>query len=153
VREWLVTEKLSVSELQGIVESAAQLTFEIYGDPRKGPIRANDYYVPPPDYTEELINLLRRTIDLYNVLPLILPTFDAFIIEGALLNRKPMTDALMRGTTVVQADGAKRWLKSFALFLISRQPSLQAWSGWSHLSFSETKIETVVKKADRLFEA
>lgn len=130
VREWLITEKLTVQELQTIVESTAQLTYEIYGDPNKGPIKQQDYYVPPPDYTEELIGLLRRHIGLYDVIPQLLPAFDALIIEESLLGRKLMSKALLRGASLPQVEEAKRWLRSVRIFISSRQPSLQDWRGW-----------------------
>jgi hypothetical protein len=150
VRDWLVSEKLSVSELQGIVESAAQLTFEIYGDPTKGPIRQSDYYVPPPDYTEELINLLRRTIELYDSLPFVIPAYDALIMEGSLLGRKDLANALMRGATCAQVERLKGWLMSFRLFLSSRQPSLGAWKGWHLISSGATTTE--INMSQKLFD-
>lgn len=136
VREWLVTEKLSVQELQTIVESAAQLTYDIYGDPNKGPIRKQDYYVPPPDYTDELIGLLRRHVELYDVIPQLLPAFDALVIEESVLGRKLMSKALLRGVSDPKIEEAKRWLRSIKLFLSSRQSSLQDWKGWQAVLLS-----------------
>jgi hypothetical protein len=130
VREWLITEKLTVKELQTIVESTAQLTYDIYGDPNKGPIRQQDYYVPPPDYTDELIGLLRRHVELYDVIPHLLPAFDALIVEESLLGRKLMSKALLRQASASQIEEAKRWLRSIRIFISSRQPALHDWRGW-----------------------
>lgn len=130
IREWLVTEKLTVQELQTIVESTAQLTYDIYGDPNKGPIKQQDYYVPPPDYTDELIGLLRRHIELYDAIPMLLPGYDALVIEESLLGRKLMAKSLLRGATASQIEEIRRWLRSVKLFLTARQGTLQNWKGW-----------------------
>jgi hypothetical protein len=131
VSEWLITETLSVQEYQTIVESAAQLIFEIYGDPHKGPMSREDYYIPPPEYAEELVSLLRRTLDLYDTLHLILPAYDAFVLEASLLGRESVSNALLRGATSDHRNKAKVWLRSLRLFLAARQPSLKQWSGWT----------------------
>jgi hypothetical protein len=86
--------------------------------------------VPPPDYTEELIGLLRRHVEMYDVIPALLPAYDAFVFEESLLGRKLLAKALLRGFNEEQIEAARVWLRSIKVFLSSRQSSLQEWRGW-----------------------
>lgn len=133
VKEQLITEKLPISEYHSLIESTAQLIFEVYGDPSKGPLKKNDYYVPPPEYAEELTDLLGRSVELHESLPAVMPAFDALIIEDALRARKPVSDSLLRGIPSSQIDTIKQWMRSVRLFLVERQKSLSDWTGWKSI--------------------
>jgi hypothetical protein len=131
VEEKLVTENISASDLHNIVESAVQLTFQIYGDPSKGPLRTADYRVTAPDYAEELSGLILRLAKLYGSLSAVLPVFDSLVMESAVLKRKDLAEALLRNLQPSQIRDAIRWLRSLRLFVSTIQPSLKDWDGWS----------------------
>ena len=130
VGEWLITEKLPVIEYQTIVESAAQLAFDLYGDPNKGPLRKEDYFIPPPEYSEELVSLIDRTVRLYDILPIALPAFDALVLEDAIMQRTRLVQALLAGATRDSQRAIGAWLRSVMVFLSAREPSLGGWRGW-----------------------
>ncbi len=134
VKESLVTEKLSPSEYHSLIESTAQFIFDLYGDASKGPLREEDYYVPPPDYTEELINILQRTIDLQHALPYAVIVFDALVLEGTLRNRKIVMDAIIRLVPKENISIIINWLRSLKLLLSKNEKALEAWIGWRALN-------------------
>jgi len=136
IKKSIITEKLSLTEYYSLIESTAQLIFELYGDSAKGPLRKEDYYVPPPDYTEELTGLLRKTVNLHHALPHAIAGFDAFIIENAVRKRQNVADAILRPMSKKQAENLKVWLRSIKLFLSSYEDSLSNWNGWESLAES-----------------
>jgi hypothetical protein len=101
-REWLITEQLSVFDYHALVESTTQLIFDVYGDPSKGPLRREDYYVLPPEYLD----------------------------EDALRGRKSITEAILRGIPPEQIETVKQWMRSVRLFLTEREATLGDWKGW-----------------------
>jgi hypothetical protein len=129
--EWFVTEKLPVYDYQQIVESTAQLTFQIYGDQSKGPLRKDLYSVPPPEYTPELIDLIIRTVHLRDDLPWALTSFDALLFEDAILNRVAVARAMLSKASKDNVLNMKRWLRSVKLFLANVEPRMNDWRGWS----------------------
>ena len=136
IKKSIITERLSLTEYYNLIESTAQLIFELYGDSSKGPLRKEDYYVPPPDYTEELTGLLRKTVNLHHSLPHAIAVFDALIIEKAVRKRQIVADAILRPVSKKQIENLKVWLRSIKLFLASCEPSLTSWNGWESLNES-----------------
>jgi len=134
IKKSIITEKLSLNEYYNLIESTAQLIFELYGDSSKGPLRKEDYYVPPPDYTEELTGLLRKTVNLHHALPNAIATFDALLIENAVRKRQNVADAILRPVPKKQIENLKVWLRSIKLFLSSYENTLSNWSGWESLT-------------------
>ena len=130
IKEALVTEKLPPPEYHTLIESAAQMIFDVYGDPAKGPLRREDYYVPPPDYTEELLGLLKRTIALHHTLSAAIVGFDAVIIEHGIRNRQGVGDAILGLFSKKQRAELQHWLISVKLFLCQRVDTLTDWVGW-----------------------
>lgn len=134
--EWLTTEILSLNEYHNMIRSAAELTYSLYGDPNKGPLNEADFYVPPPDYSEELINLVHRSLELHEALAFAMPGYDALVIEEAIRARKKMAESILRGASVNELESIKRWLRSVRLFLVERDSALTDWRGWGSITHS-----------------
>lgn len=134
IKKSIITEKLSLTEYYNLIESTAQLIFELYGDHSKGPLRKEDYYVPPPEYTEELTSLLRKTVNLHHSLPYAISGFDALVIENSIRKRQNISDAILRTVPKKQVESLKVWLRSIKLFLSSCEGSLSNWNGWEGLN-------------------
>ena len=133
VRDSLISENIEPSEYQKIIESTAKFIFELYGDLSKGPIRKEDYYIPPPDYTEELISLLSRTINLGHALPWILLGFDGLVLEKNIRNRSDVASSIIKLIDNRHMNDIKSWFRSVKLFLENRNNTLKNWKGWNGL--------------------
>ncbi|HDK25825.1 MAG TPA: hypothetical protein ENG48_01880 [Candidatus Atribacteria bacterium] len=133
VRDSLISENIEPLEYQKIIESTAQFIYELYGDSSKGPLRKEDYYIPPPDYTEELISLLQRTIDLGYALPWILLGFDGLVFEKNVRNRDEVASYILTLIDSRYMADIKSWFRSIKLFLENRNNTLKKWRGWKDL--------------------
>ncbi len=134
IGRWLVTEAVPVEEYRTIVESTAQLIFDTYGDPSRGPLRPQDYEVSPPDYVQELARIIQNTATASTALPAILPTFDAELIERGLAGRPQMAERMLKRCPAEQVEAAKVWLRGLRLFLVGRKDSLGGWRGWAPIA-------------------
>lgn len=130
VAELLITESLPVADFQRIVSSTAELIFETHGDPNKGPLRAEDYLVPPPDYVEELCELLLRTTRATEALRALLPMFDGLLIEAGMRKRDTLAKAILSRFGDKELEEAMAWYRGFRLFVLARNHELEDWKGW-----------------------
>lgn len=130
VAELLITESLPVADFQRIVSSTAQLIYTTYGDPNRGPLRAEDHIVPPPDYVEELCELLLRTARATGALRALLPVFDGLLVEAGMRKRDDLAKAILRRYGDDELEEATAWYRGFRLFVLARNRALEDWSGW-----------------------
>jgi len=133
VAELLITESLPVVDFQQIVSSTAELIFETYGDPNKGPLRAEDYLVPPPGYAEELCELLSRTTRATDALRALLFVFDGLLIEGGMRGRDKLAKANLVRFHDRELEEARAWYRGFRLFVLARNQGLEDWGGWKQI--------------------
>ena len=133
VSEWLISEKLNRSEYQSIVTSTAQMTYDIYADRSRGQLQESDYHIPPPDYTESLVDLMRRMIGLFDALAYVMPVYDGLIFERAVQRRESVARALVRGVRAGQMTALRSWFRSLRLFLMDLNPEIGDWIGWEYI--------------------
>jgi len=133
VAELLITESLPVADFQRIVSSTAELIYETYGDPNKGPLRTEDYIVPPPDYVEELCELLSRTARATGALRALLPMFDGLLVEAGMRKRDNLAKAILSRYGDNELEEATAWYRGFRLFVLARNKGLEDWNGWKRI--------------------